>query len=50
MTEVSLTLPIVLLLSATAAALVWVVRVLWQLDRRIVKIEARLGLKGETLP
>ena len=37
----------VLLLSGTAGALVWAVRTLWRLDRRMVRVETKLGLIDE---
>lgn len=33
------------LISATAGALAWTVKTLWRLDRRIVRIETKLGLQ-----
>jgi len=34
-------------LSGTAACLVWTVRVLWHLDRRVVRIEEHFKIRAE---
>ncbi len=51
MTEISITLPVAGLLAGTAAALAWAVRVLWQLDRRVLRLETHLNLDSkESVP
>lgn len=49
MSEITFTLPLVVLLAATAGVLGKAVLVLWRLDRRMVRVETKLGLEGDLI-
>lgn len=38
---------VVALLAVQAPVLVWIACALWKLDRRLVRVEAELGIEGE---
>jgi hypothetical protein len=45
--DIVVSLPVATLIAGTAACLVWTVRILWQLDRRVLRVETHLNIDAK---